>query len=135
MKRLLLAAAAVLTLTTVAYANDDGDTAPERAVVAVVQNSTACWPATSNNCISLTKGEEVIVHSGRQITQNPRRGLICEFGSKGTSKNSPSLPGATKLPANDSASSRSDSLTFTPGLSAIGNESNFSRCPQLIRSP
>jgi hypothetical protein len=77
MKRLLLAAAAVLTLTTVAYANDDGDTAPERAVVAVVQNSTACWPATSNNCISLTKGEEVIVHSGRQITQNPRRGLIC----------------------------------------------------------
>ena len=25
--------------------------------------------------------------------------------------------------------SRSNSLTFTPGLSAIGNESNFSRCP------
>jgi hypothetical protein len=78
MKRLLLAAPAVLALTMVAYANDDGDTAPEGAVVAVVENSTACWPAVSNNCIALTKGEEVLVHIGRQISSlNPRQGLIC----------------------------------------------------------
>jgi hypothetical protein len=28
--------------------------------------------------------------------------------------------------------SRSDSQTFTPGQSAIGNEINFSRCPVVI---
>jgi hypothetical protein len=30
--------------------------------------------------------------------------------------------------------SRFDSSTFTPGLSAIGNEINFSRCPSIISS-
>jgi hypothetical protein len=47
------------------------------SVVQIARDSRACWPAYSENCITLTKGEEVVVPPGMQITLNPRRGLYC----------------------------------------------------------
>ena len=46
---------------------------------------------------------------------------------EGTSKNRYYSHDGTKLPANDSLRSHSDSLTFTPRWHAIGIENNFSR--------
>jgi hypothetical protein len=46
------------------------------SIVEVVQESRACRPAFSNNCMTLKKGERVAVLAW-QITDNPRRGLYC----------------------------------------------------------
>jgi hypothetical protein len=53
---------------------------PGYSVVRVVRDSRACWPAVSNNCITLTRGEEVVVHgrvTAHVYNVNPRRGEYC----------------------------------------------------------
>jgi tetratricopeptide (TPR) repeat protein len=46
------------------------------SIVEVANESRACRPAFSNNCISLVKGERVVVLAW-QIDNKPRRGLYC----------------------------------------------------------
>jgi hypothetical protein len=74
---MLAASASMASALEVGAAEAEHDTAPEGAVVEVVEESQACWPAVRGNCVTLRKGEQVIVHAGRQISSNPRRGLIC----------------------------------------------------------
>jgi PD-(D/E)XK nuclease superfamily len=60
---------------------------------------------------------------------NQVKGLVLENKVKGTSKNRSYSSDATKLPAKDSVSFPFRFKTFTPTLSAIGSESDFSRFP------
>ena len=46
------------------------------SIVEVANESRACRPAFSDNCITLAKGERVVVLAW-QIDDNPRRGLYC----------------------------------------------------------
>jgi hypothetical protein len=75
MTRFLLATA-VLATTTAALAEPSAEPPKQYSIVAVAHDSRACRPAFSNNCITLKKGEHVVVLAW-QIDGKPRRGLYC----------------------------------------------------------
>jgi hypothetical protein len=77
MLRIAVAVATLALMPAIALADDYG-LAPAFSIAKVVRESRACWPAVSNNCITLKEGEEVIVGQGRQLSDlNPRRGNYC----------------------------------------------------------
>lgn len=68
--------AAMLATTTTAFAEPFAEPPKQYAIVQVANESRACRPAFSKNCITLTKGERVVVLAW-QIDDSPRRGLYC----------------------------------------------------------
>jgi hypothetical protein len=61
---------------TAAVAEPFAEPPKQYSIVKVANESRACRPAFSNNCIRLAKGEDVVVLAW-QIDDKPRRGLYC----------------------------------------------------------
>lgn len=76
MRRIAKIAAAIISGTAAIAAEPFAEPPKQYSIVEVAHESRACRPAFSNNCITLKKGERVVVLAW-QIDDNPRRGLYC----------------------------------------------------------
>jgi hypothetical protein len=71
-----IAACSIVIGTAAMAAEPFAEPPKQYSIVKVAHESRACRPAFSNNCITLTESEQVVVLAW-QIDDNPRRGLYC----------------------------------------------------------
>jgi hypothetical protein len=80
LKPLAIAAISIAMLMPAKAAEHKEEPAVQYSIFEVVKDTPACWPAYSDNCAMLKKGERAVFGGGVQITEYPdgrRQGLYC----------------------------------------------------------